>query len=438
MVPSTSQQFDALCNFLMARREELLLQWRKAVEADPVQTTARSLTRGQLYDHIPEALDAFERKLRSSPSGKEPQNADLAKSKEEVKHGRHRWQQGYRLPEVLHEWGHLQLCLFEAIEAFAAAHTDFGRETLAEANRQTINFVNEAITETAMQYARMQQAEAAGHICDLDNALTALRLIERHRTTLIHQAVHDLRGNVQSITTAADGLGQTSLEESERLELTALIHQGVQSVTTMLGELIELARLEAGQERVEIATFDAAALITELVKLNRPIARERGLFLDVQGVEHLPVNSDQGLVRRLLQNLLLNALKYTVQGGVSVSWGEEKENWWLMVKDTGPGILTGPAASMVVGMKEATESARESDEKTAASEGKISQVLTTPPSNAQKTAQSLQLPSEGIGLSIVKRLCELLDASLEVASSAETGTTFRVVFPLRYQATPKF
>jgi hypothetical protein len=63
MVPSTSQQFDALCNFLMARREELLLQWRKAVEADPVQTTARSLTRGQLYDHIPEALDAFERKL---------------------------------------------------------------------------------------------------------------------------------------------------------------------------------------------------------------------------------------------------------------------------------------------------------------------------------------------------------------------------------------
>ncbi len=38
-------------------------------------------------------------------------------------------------------------------------------------------------------------------------------------------------------------------------------------------------------------------------------------------------------------------------------------------------------------------------------------------------------PSEGIGLSIVKRLCELLDASLEVASSAGTGTTFRVVFP---------
>jgi signal transduction histidine kinase len=437
MVQSKNQQFEALCNFLAARREELLLAWQKAVAADPVQTTARSLTRGQLYDHIPEVLDAFERKLRSSSGGPEAMAADLAKSQEEVKHGRHRWQQGYRLPEVLHEWGHLQLCLFEAIEAFAAAHTDFGREALAEANRQTIRFVNEAITESAMQYARMQQAEAAGHVCDLDNALTALRLIERHRTTLIHQAVHDLRGNVQSITTAVDGLGQRSLEENERLELTALIHQGVESVSTMLGELVELARLEAGQERVEIATFDAAVLIAELVKVNSPIARERGLFLKMEGVEHLPVESDQGKVRRLLQNLLLNALKYTLQGGVTVNWGQEKENWWLMVKDTGPGILTGPGASMMVGMKEATASARESDEKTAASEGKISQVLTTPPGNDPKTNQSLQLPGEGIGLSIVKRLCELLDASLEVASSAETGTTFRVVFPLRYQATPK-
>ena len=104
---------------------------------DPVQTTARSLTRSQLHDHIPEVLDAFERKLRSSPGGQEARAADVEKTQEEVKHGRHRWQQGYRLPELLHEWGHLQLCLFEEIEAYAAAHADFGHDTLAEANRQT-------------------------------------------------------------------------------------------------------------------------------------------------------------------------------------------------------------------------------------------------------------------------------------------------------------
>ncbi len=183
-----------------------------------------------------------------------------------------------------------------------------------------------------------------------------------------------------------------------------MIQQGVGSVATMLGGLMELARLEAGQERVEITTFDAAVLITELGKVNRPIASERGLYLNVEGAAHFLVESDQGKVRRLSQNLLLNALKYTVQGGVSLSWGEEKENWWMSVKDTGPGIRGGPGAPMVIGIKAATASARESDEKTAASEGKISQVLTTPPSNATTTPQSHQQPGEGIGLSIVKRL----------------------------------
>lgn len=437
MDSSKDRQFDALCKFLAARREGLLLAWRKAVASDPEQTTARSLTRGQLYDHIPEVLDAFERKLRSKPDGKEAQAADLMQTQQEVKHGRHRWQQGYRLPEVLHEWGHLQLCLFEEIKTFAAANADFGIETLAEANRQAIHFVNESITESATQYALMQQAEAAGHIRDLDNALTTLRHVERHRTILIHQAVHDLRGNVQSITSAADGLDETSLAETERLELTTLIHQGVESVTTMLGALLELARLEAGQERMEIATFDVAMLITEAARVNHPIAHERGLFLKVEGMEHLVVEGDRGKVRRLLQNLLLNALKYTSQGGVTLCWGEERQNWWLIVKDTGPGILAGPGAPMALGMKEATASARESDEKTAASEGKTSQVLTTPTSNGTTTLQSHQQPGEGIGLSIVKRLCELLDASLEMASSAESGTTFRVVFPRNYQATSK-
>jgi two-component sensor histidine kinase len=116
-----------------------------------------------------------------------------------------------------------------------------------------------------------------------------------------------------------------------------------------------------------------------------------------------------------------------------LSWGEEKKNWWLMVKDTGPGMLAGPGAPMIVGLKEATASARESDEKSAGAAGRSSHVLTSPCDAATLTIPAHQQPGEGIGLSIVKRLCELLDASLEMASSAETGTTFRVVLPRHYR-----
>jgi two-component sensor histidine kinase len=84
---------------------------------------------------------------------------------------------------------------------------------------------------------------------------------------------------------------------------------------------------------------------------------------------------------------------------------------------------------MVVGLKEATASARESDEKAAAIVGQLSQVLIPAPSGAAVTTPPHQQSGEGVGLSIVKRLCELLDASLEMASSPAKGTTFRVVLP---------
>ncbi|MBK8475596.1 MAG: ATP-binding protein [Opitutaceae bacterium] len=93
-------------------------------------------------------------------------------------------------------------------------------------------------------------------------------------------------------------------------------------------------------------------------------------------------------------------------------------------------MLSGPSTPLVTGLQEATASAKESDDKVSANTGEASQVLPAPWDVASAAAPSLHQPGEGIGLSIVKRLCELLDASIEIASSAETGTTFRVVFPL--------
>jgi signal transduction histidine kinase len=432
MARTKSEQFNALSDFLGIQRETILQAWRNAADADPKQTTVRALTRGQFNDHIPEVLDAFERKLRTRPGGAADTAADIVTKGEGVKHGLNRWQQGYRLQELMHEWGHLQLCIFQVVETFAATHPEFERETLAEANHQIITLVNEAISESAAQYERMQRAEAAGRLSDLEGALVSLNEIERRRAALIHEAVHDLDGKVFGVALAAKVLAAPNIAAAERVDFTNLLQQGMQSVSTMLNDLKELARLEAGREIRQISEFDAAALVIELGNANQPVAHERGLFLEIRGPNKLPVYGDPGKVRRLLQNLLLNALKYTVQGGVTVSWGEEKDHWWLMVKDTGPGMSAGPDATMVVGLKEATASARDSDEKAAAIAGEISHVLVPVPGGATVTRAPPQPPGEGIGLSIVKRLCELLDASLEMASSAEMGTTLRVVLPRHY------
>ncbi len=429
---SLSAQLVMLTAHLASRRKVILQAWRSAIGADPQLTTARALSRGQLNDHIPQVLDAFEHKLRSRPGGQEAQAADRLTKKEEVKHGLHRWQQGYRLPELMREWGHLQLCLFDELDAFAAAHPEIERNTMVEVAREMISLVNEAVSESCNQYERMQQAEARGRMSDLEGALASINEIERRRASLIREAVHDLSGNVFGVTLAAKVLGTADIAEAEREEFSLLLQQGVQSVSAMLFDLTELARLESGKETRTISEFDAGALVTELGDANRPVADSRGLFLKVEGPSQLVVDGDPSKMRRLLQNLLLNALKYTERGGVIVSLGVEEESWWLMIKDTGPGLQAGPNAPLVVGLKEATASARESDEKAAAIQGDVSRVLVPAAGSSPVVRASVAQPGEGIGLSIVKRLCELLDASLEVASSAESGTTFRVVFPRHY------
>lgn len=432
MTEAQHQQMHSLGDYLASRRDEILLAWLKEENADPAQTTVHSLTHGQFNDHIPQILDAFERKLRTQPHSAAAQAAGIEEKKEEIKHGLHRWQLGYRLLELMREWGHLQHCLFEEIGRFAAAHPEFEPDTLSEANRLLLSLVNEGIGESVGQYERLQQAEAAGRMNDLEQTLASVGELERRRTALIHQAVHDLRSNVQSVSSAAEVLVDSDIADEDRMEFTLLLQQGVALVSKMLGELMDLARLEAGQDRCQIAPFDAVPLLTELCDVNRPLAAQKNLYLKLEGPPGLPVIGDAHKVRRIAQNLVVNALKYTVKGGVTVSWGTEEKNWWLMIQDTGPGMLGGPGSPLLNGLKEATASAQEADERSAVTGGETIHVIKADRDASAKIASAHQQPGEGIGLSIVKRLCELLHASLELKSSVEKGSTFRVVFPKDY------
>lgn len=427
-----SQQLATLSDLLAQRRETILVAWRKMDRADPGQMTGRALTLGQFRDHIPAILDAYELSLRARPGGAESRAAEDEKEEEGVKHGLHRWQQGYRLKELINECGHLHFCVFEELGNLVAAHPELEPATLLEAHGQLLHLIHDIVCESAAQYERMQQSEAASRVVDLMQALATMDEVEQRRAALIHQAVHDLNSDVLGVSIAATMVGKPHLAEAERAESVAFLQRATRGLTAMLGELMQLARLEAGQEKRKLAGFDAAALIAELCAGNQPFARERNLFLRTEGPLRVAVEGDAEKVRRIAKNLLVNALKYTEEGGVVVRWGEEKENWWLMVDDTGPGGVPGSSPSLKAGLQEATASAKESDEESAAVQGETSLVLAAPGDTGQTTSSAHNQPGEGIGLSVVKRLCELLDASLEIASSAQTGTTFRVVFPRRY------
>jgi signal transduction histidine kinase len=434
MTEQTHRQLQALSEYLATRRDAILEASRIAENRDPEQTTVHSLTRAQFNDHIPEVLTAFEARLWNQSRGTAALEAKSERQADEAKHGLHRWQQGYRLRELMHEWGHLHRCIFDEIESFAQSHPGTDRECMVEAQRQLLALISEAISESTGEYARLQQDEAAGVLSDLQRILTEFKEMDRRRAELIHQAVHDLRGNVQSVSSAAEVLVDPSVPELERKLFATLLQQGADAVGSTLVDLMDLARLEAGQETREIENFDVSALLNDFCAVTQPLARDRQLFLRADGPPSLKVDGDPAKIRRIVQNLVLNSLKYTHAGGVTVSWGDdERASWWVKIQDSGPGLMSGPGAPIVQDMVEATDSARESEKKSTVKTADGSSVLPA----AVTGGSTPRLPArqqrgEGIGLSIVKRLCELLDASIELTSSKESGTTFRVVFPRVY------
>src|SRR6202521_1232369 len=112
-----NSELATLAKHLATRRKDVLRSWHVSVELGPELTPSSSLSRAQFNDHIPQVLDAFERRLQAeNPAEKEDALADQQKSAAE--HGLHRWQQGFNQREAIREWGHLHCCVLTELEAY--------------------------------------------------------------------------------------------------------------------------------------------------------------------------------------------------------------------------------------------------------------------------------------------------------------------------------
>lgn len=431
---SIAEQQRALAAELLARRGAILDAWRAVEDAAPDRNIASSLSSAQFNDHIPAVLDCLGHTIQGLPHGSE-EFASSVEAQKMCEHGLQRWQQGYQLRELIREWGYLQVCVADELERYAAAHPAIDPTLMPTVRRAWSVLCADAVTQSATQYWRLHQAESAGHVNDLEQALAALRSLERSRAEAWRTAAHDLRGSVTVVKGASTLLNSSAeLPDPQRVEAAGMLTKSVASLHVMLNDLLSLARLEAGHEQRDLSTFDAAAVLRDFCSASQTTASERGLFLTMEGPQVLEVEGDQAKILRIVQNLLLNAIRYTQRGGVSVTWAADKnretDRWTFSVQDTGPGIDEAVAAPMAQELHIATVIA---DEVRDASQDRRRDIPAAVTLSSQSEAlPDSQQPGEGVGLSIVKRLCELLDASLELATNPGQGSTFRVILPRRY------
>lgn len=414
---SVEEHLQNLARHLLGAQEAIFSAWRRRVEADPALVTNAQLTRAQFVDHMPLVLADLTERLKNKS-----QNESQGASGSTTSHSQHRWQQGYDLRNLVGEWVHFNTVLVEEIERYGESRALLPAETLAAARRVLAEFFGENVTQGAVAYHELLQSEAATRVRELEVALEKVRDFERRRGQLLRTSVHDLQGSLGIVTGNVEIMDYDQLTDEDRVEIRQLLQHGVSNLKDMLAELMDMGRLEAGQEQRVITAFDAGEVLAELCATSQTLAQTSDLYLRSSGPTTLRVSGDALKVRRIAQNLILNALKYTTRGGVSVVWGENGERWFLEVKDTGPGLQASTAAPLATKLAKATETAHEIEGNS--NHNTLTSETISPPKQSSG--------GEGVGLVIVKRLCELLDATLELESEVDVGTTFRVSFPRHY------
>lgn len=434
MAPDSHSEYARIAAHLNKHRDSILARWRVAVDDDPNVSAVASLARAQFIDHVPRILDAFERTLRARYVAEE-RVAETEQRAGAADHGENRWLHGYNSRETMREWGHLHVCMIDELESFAAQRPKAAATALSTARTLLTRLFVDCMVESASSHAALERAEAASRLDELERALQQLRALDSERTELWREAAHDLRGTVGAVKLAATVLGQVATPGSGKAATTTELSQfvgrvrhSVESLESLLSDLIELTRLEAGREHRDIVAFDAASVIRSLCDSLQPLAAERNLFLRCDTPAELPVHGDVVKVTRIAQNLILNAIKYTDNGGVLVSCARsppsDVERWILSVQDTGVGLERTSDTPLAQAISAATQ------ESHAVSGQPLANELSTAPASSR--SEEGQRSGEGIGLSIVKRLCELLDASIELQTQRGRGTTFRIVFPSHY------
>jgi len=257
-------------------------------------------------------------------------------------------------------------------------------EALERANESLERRVQERTEELTCLNQELARAKAAADEANIS------------KTRFLAAASHDI---LQPLNAAR--LYVTSLFERQAsggdAALIGNIDASLEAVEEIFGALLDISRLDSGSMKPEITAFRIDDLLRQLEVEFAPLALERGLRLRFVPCS-LAVRSDRRLLLRLLQNLVSNAIKYTIAGRVLVGCRRRKGCLRIEVHDTGLGI---PASKKQAVFQEFHRLDR-----------------------GAKVARGL-----GLGLSIVERIARVLDHRLSLASTVGRGTRFALELP---------
>ena len=244
-------------------------------------------------------------------------------------------------------------------------------------------------TNETLEQRVAERSEAAEH---------AQQSRTRFLAAISHDVLQPLNAARLFVSALRDSEQGDDAQAQERKHLSERVDASLRAAEELLDGLLDVSRLDAGGLHTQISDFDVGELLRELAAQYAPVAAGRGLQLRVHA-RTVPVRSDRRLLRRVLQNFLANALRYTREGRIVIGMRVRGDHVALQVWDTGPGIP----------------------------ENHMRQIY----DEFHRYQQPFDWGERGLGLglSICQRISRLLQHELDARSTVDHGSMFSIVVP---------
>jgi Na+/proline symporter/CheY-like chemotaxis protein len=275
--------------------------------------------------------------------------------------------------------GGLVITFSDVTPSFEAA------EALERANATLEKRVRDRTEELTRLNSQLAQAKSTAEDANIS------------KTRFLAAASHDILQPLNAARLYVTSLVERQSGGGEDSRLVENIDDSLEAIEEILGALLDISRLDAGAMATSITSFKMSDLMRSLEIEFAPIARDKGLKLTFVPCS-LPVESDRLLLRRLLQNLVSNAVKYTPRGRVLVGCRRRGQSLQIGVYDTGVGIPILKRTEIFKEFHRLEQGAR--------------------------IARGL-----GLGLSIVERLARVLNHGIAIDSNLSGGSVFSVTVP---------
>jgi signal transduction histidine kinase/FixJ family two-component response regulator len=250
---------------------------------------------------------------------------------------------------------------------------------------------------------RMQTEE------DLRQSKDEAEASNKAKSIFLANMSHELRTPLNAILGFSALLGRELDADAGQQEKLGIIKRSGEHLLSMINDVLDLSKIEAGSVEGQETSFDLVALVEEISAMIRSRALEKRLkvVVETETVGFSYVKADVGKLRQILINLLSNAVKFTDKGGVTIRCAteepilEEQKRCHIVieVEDTGPGIDPARQAKIF-----------------------------------EPFAQGIDVPERkgtGLGLSIIKRYADFMGGTIELESKAGKGSLFRVRLPAK-------